>query len=335
MKRINFKKIALFTIFAVFAGYVAIKLRHIENRLHNVTRTAKHFDIDNLVCRFKHDPQWDVKVSDDTLTYVNTIMSQPYHWLAKGYQAFAFVSQDGEYVIKFIQQQRFQKNGFKTHPFQYMFNKEFRERLAQQQVHRKEIFNSAKLMFEEMREETGMIYVHLNRTSNMLRKVRLFDALGQTHRFITDNSSFVIQRKARYIQPTIRELMEKGQVDQAKARIDQIFDLVLTLAKKNFVDSDYALIRNNNIGFLKDRAIYIDTGHITKKQVPDLHKQMEFEFKSRLYPLRDWLKITFPQLADYYDSRRVEILASLAQNKTTEHVAQTQEKVRAASPAVQ
>lgn len=59
--------------------------------------------------------------------------------------------------------------------------------------------------------------------------------MGQTHKIRPDRSSFIIQRKATYIFPTITEHMENNDLKGAKARIDQIFSLLTTLAKRELL----------------------------------------------------------------------------------------------------
>ena len=105
--------------------------------------------------------------------------------------------------------------------------------------------------------------------------------------------------------------MAEGKKQEAEARINQLFELVLSMARKGFLDGDTALMRNNNIGYVADRAVYIDTGHITRRQSVNLKERMQFEFDIRLAPLHDWLKMRFPELAEYYVKRQQEIMDSL------------------------
>lgn len=315
MNKSFLKYAALFAVFVAFSIGINIKLNRIENQLHEMTRSGKRFSPAHVLCQFNYRQDWDVEVSPELVTYVNVITQQPFHWLAKGFQAYAFESQDGEYVLKFFQQQRLQEKTFKTNPFSFLFSKSFREKADFVKNHREEIFSSSKLAFEEIPRESGILFVHLNKTENLLRGIRISDPMGQGHKIKGDEASFLIQRKATYIRPTFKELMVKGDVEGAKRRLDQIFDLLLTLAKKSIVDGDIALIRNNNIGFTKDRAIYIDTGHLVKKTDVDVKKQMDYEFKKRLKPLYDWLNIEYPVLADYYELRRHEIITALKEPK--------------------
>jgi len=155
------------------------------------------------------------------------------------------------------------------------------------------------------------LFVHLNRTEDKIKGIKLIDFSGQSYRIRGDETSFIVQKKADYVLPTLKALMAKGDQEPAKARLDQIFDLLLILAQKGFLDGDTALMRNNNIGFSDNRAIYIDTGHITRHANVNLYERMKFEFDVRLAPLHDWLKVRYPVLAEYYVQRQNEILNSL------------------------
>ena len=109
--------------------------------------------------------------------------------------------------------------------------------------------------------------------------------------------------------------MESGKIDEAKGRLNQVFDLLLGMARKNFVDGDDCLIRNNNLGLTEDRAIYIDTGHIFRANNLDVLERMKYEFQIRLEPLENWLKVLYPELSSYYRERHDQIIAQLEQER--------------------
>jgi len=312
------------------AIFLIAKLNRIDMHVQEITRTSNHFNPSNIVVELPANPQYDIKMSPDLISFVNVVTQQPFRWLAKGFQAYAFESQDGEYVVKFFQQHRLRDRAFSEHPVEYFFSKNYRERMAFNKEHRSEIFDSSKISFEEIPEETGVLFIHLNKTEGLLHGIRLVDCLGQAYKIKPDNACFLIQRKAQYILPTITELMKKGDVEGAKARVNQVLDLLLTLARKGIMDGDYALIRNNNIGFIKDRAIYIDTGHIAKPKDPNAKKQMEYEFKRRLKPLCDWLRVKYPELAAHYETRRGEIMLALTQEQEALHASTAMNEKKAA-----
>ena len=227
----------------------------------------------------------------------------------------AFVSSDGDYVLKFIHQGKVQPVPFKHNPLGYLFSEKFRQDMEARQAHREEIFTSSKMAYEEFPEESGILYVHLNRTENQIKGIKLRDFLGQSHRIRGDETSFVLQKRAHYVLPTLKALMAEGKQREAEERINQLFMLILSMTKKGFLDGDVALMRNNNIGFAKDCAVYIDTGHIVKHENVNVKERMQFEFDVRLAPLHDWLKVRFPSLAEYYVKRQQEIMDSLSNEK--------------------
>lgn len=93
--------------------------------------------------------------------------------------------------------------------------------------------------------------------------------------------------------------MNEGDLEAAKKRIDQVFDLLLSCAKKGVMDLDRALVKKNNIGFLEDRAIYIDAGKLVRFEG---FSKTDFKIDlSRLRPLHKWLMQNYPVLANYFD----------------------------------
>lgn len=307
-------KLILTLLIAGASCYAVVKLNHIDNRLHEITNSNKRFCPSQIICHFPNDPEWEVQTPPELITYINVITQQPFHWLAKGCQAYAFASQDGEYVIKFFQQHRLRELSdlaYQERPFSYIFSKSYREKIAAKLTHKKEIFSSSKLAFEEIPEESGILFAHLNRTKDILRGIRISDTSGQVYKVKSDQVSFIVQKRATYILPTISGLMKDGDVDHAKVRLDQIFDLLVSLAKKKIVDGDHALVRNNNMGFVKDRAIYIDTGHIWKDPNLNVEERVKYEFRVRLRPLYDWLNINHKELGVYYKEKTEEIIKSL------------------------
>jgi len=312
MRRFFSKNTLLYTLAIAFAVFITIKVQRIDRSVREMTHASgKNFFPAHIECPLDQDPQWNLQVTPSQLAFVNIITQQPFRYLNKGVQAYAFLSQDGEYVVKFFQHHRLREKTFKDHPIEYIFNGSFREKMAAKKNLKNELFASTKLAFEMIPEESGIIYAHLNRTEDQLRGIRIVDANGTAHKIRPDGVSFILQRKAVYILPTITSLMKKGDVAAAKARLDQIFSLLLSLAQKGIVDGDYALIRNNNIGFAKDRCIYIDTGHIYHNPTLNVKEQMEYEFGTRLAPLYEWLAFTYPELAQYYEEQRHKILTSL------------------------
>ena len=101
--------------------------------------------------------------------------------------------------------------------------------------------------------------------------------------------------------------MQEGLVDKAKKRIDEIFLLLKTCAKKGIVDNDTQLIRKNNMGFLAHRAIYVDTGKIARKESIKTLERFTQDLE-RLIPLHEWLVEHYPELATYFEQAQEKTL---------------------------
>lgn len=311
-KIFNFRTIFGFICFSMLV-FLVFKTERLNDKISLIVKPAKRFSLNQIISKYPHNPEWEIQAPPEMIQFVNMLTQQPFYWLGKGFQATAFVSEDGDYVLKFFHQGRLQQVPFTHNPIGYLFSQDYKDKMDERQSHREEIFSSSKMAYEEFPEESGILYVHLNRTDNQIKGIKLHDFSGTSHRVRGDDTCFVLQRRAVYVLPTIKSLMEEGKVDEAKARIDQIFTLLLTMAQKGFLDGDLALMRNNNIGFVDDRAVYIDTGHITRRQNVNLRERMTFEFDTRVAPLHDWLKMRYPELAAYYKQRQAEIMNSLEQ----------------------
>lgn len=311
-KMVSLRNIFAFTCFAMLA-FITIKVERMNDKMSLIVKPAKRFSLSQIINQYPFNPDWEVKTPPETIDFVNMITQQTFKWIGKGFQVSAFVSEDGDYVLKFFHQGRLQDVAFLHNPINYLFSTEYKNELQQRKAHREEIFSSSKMAYEEFPEESGILYVHLNRTNDLIKGIKLIDLNGVQHRIRGDETSFVLQKRATYVLPTLKSLMKQGKVDEAKVRIDQIFDLILTMAKKGFLDGDHALMRNNNIGFVNDRAVYIDTGHVTRHQNVNLVERMTYEFDVRLAPLHAWLKVRHPELAAHYELRKNALMSTLGE----------------------
>ncbi len=259
------------------------------------------FYVERIASIFPDDPKWDIEPTRQQQAAANLVLKQPFTYLGHGFQCYAFVSQDDKYVLKFIRQQRLQP------PFlyQWMPNVLFFTSIKEQktlmgQKRANYLFRSLKVAFEDVPEETGLLLVHLNKTKGLYPVVTIYDKAGQKFEVALDDHEFVLQKKALPIKETISDLMQQHKVDEAKERIDQIFTLLATCAKKGIADMDTQLIRKNNLGFLSHSAIYIDTGKITRKEQMKTLERFTKDLE-RLKPLHEWLQERYPELALHFE----------------------------------
>ncbi len=297
---------------ALMLVFLVVKGQMIDKKLEQLARPSRLFNLKYIESNMDSRGDWEVRLSPDHDRFFYVVSQQALCWIGKGENSYIFGTADGKYVVKFIHLASMpsQLHGF----FAKLFVKNEKRRLRVNKF--EDLFMSSRVSFDELQSETGVIYVHLNRTKAKIHGLKLIDSYGQSQRVCGDDTCFVMQKKALPLIPLLTDLMDEGQIDEAKVRVDQVFDLLLSLARKGFVDGDDGLISNNNIGFTDDRAIYLDTWHFFRAKNLDVKERMRYETQLRLAPLERWLKATYPELGAYYIQKRDQVMASLTAERT-------------------
>lgn len=267
-----------------------------------------------------YDERWDISYTDEDLQQARKALSQPYHYLAHGFQVYAFCSEDGQYILKFFRHQRLRLPDFvMALPSFPLFDEWRKSRILSLSRRQDYLFRSCKTSWDLARHETVMMMVHINLTDSLYPTVKLHDLLGNVYSIELDKYQFLLQRKGTLIKPTISAHMKNGEIHEAQRCLDRIFDLFVDCAKKGIADTDGALIRKDNLGFFGDRAIYIDGGKLMKRKGAITKKGFLRDIK-RLNPLAKWLKEEHPKLLKYFEKSRqraVHAIEELCAAQTT------------------
>lgn len=259
------------------------------------------FTIGNITSDLAYDPRWDIRaLSPQEQEQVDAILAQKFSYLGKGCQSYVFLSADGRYVLKFFKYQRFRPqmwlDYFSFIPFvdRYRLGKIEKKRNKMEGV-----FKSWKIAFEELQPETGLQFVHLNKSNHINKQLIITDKMGFQHSLELDNMEFLIQRKADMLCAYIKKLMSKGDVAEAQHLLSRIIALILSEYKRGYADNDHALMQNT--GVLDGLPIHIDVGQFVKNEAakePQVYKQ---ELFNKTYKFRKWLRKGYPELADYLE----------------------------------
>lgn len=251
-----------------------------------------------------NNPRWDLAVTPEDVQLTKKILaSQKFRYLGHGFQCYAFETEDGKYVLKFFRYQRLRQPRFIQKLPSVPFLDEWRKERLISLSHRREcLLRACKTSWELAKRETALLFVHLNETHDLIGSATICDLLGNEYKLNMDAYQFMLQKKALHIKPEFARLMAEGRIDDAKKRIDQIFELLLDCSRKSVQDMDGALIRKNNLGFLGDRAIYIDGGKLVYRETIRSKKYFEKDLK-RLNPLRKWFVENYPVLVEHFDAQ--------------------------------
>ena len=119
-------------------------------------------------------------------------------------------------------------------------------------------FGSCTIAFQHLKEETGLVYLHLNRTTHLHKKIFIYDKEGLAHPLSLDTLTFVLQKKAVRTYDRLEELITKGETEKAKRALSSLVSIISSRRQKQI--DDYDPVFGSNFGFVKEQAIEIDLG---------------------------------------------------------------------------
>jgi hypothetical protein len=247
------------------------------------------------------DEAWETRpLTDEERSVVSEAISQPYTYFGCGGQSFVFFSADQKYALKFFKQRVFKVPLWVAHfPIPWVLDRYRAKKTWQRADKLQRDFSSYKIAFEELPDETGMVFVHLNQTDNLKTILKITDKLGIAHELDLDKMDFVIQKKGVLAHDKITGHMQRGEIEEAKASIKQLMSLIVNRSKKGFHDRDPNI--RTNCGFMGDRAVKIDVGRFVKDEKIKRPEVYLSELVRITGPLRVWLEQEHPALVSYFD----------------------------------
>lgn len=211
-------------------------------------RPSLTFSLSRISSDLSYHPEWEVQSPTHNIDH---IFSQEFHYLASGSQSYAFESADGKYVIKFFKMR---------HLTPHLSDHLRPGAIERRQRNLEQIFTAHKLCYDHMREETGLIFLHLNPTHHLHRTLTISDRLHRRHRVDLDRYAFLVQEKAELIFTRMEKLRSKGDIQGIFQAKEAICSLVKSRIAKGFADQDKAV--SHNYGFVGDRPVQVDIGRL-------------------------------------------------------------------------
>jgi hypothetical protein len=258
---------------------------------------------------------WDVpELSKEEQNAVLSVLDQPFTFLGAGSECFAFLGDDQTTVIKFFKFDTFRPIYF----FRGLFSEDrgssagtisslyprlshffpgidgiARRMLGMREYRIGRTFNSLKLSYDNLKEETGLIYLHLNPTDSLHKKGVLYDPSGIAHEIDLDTARFYLQKRAIPLEKHFLALKKNKEHERARQCVASLCAMIRDRCGKGFADRDPY---NKNFGFIDDRAIEMDTGSF----LPNPRMKEKHFFKQELIfvtlELRRWAENNYPEL---------------------------------------
>lgn len=261
------------------------------------------FTLLKIQSQLTFDPRWE---TTPPKTDLSALLKQKFKYLNSGGQCYAFISEDEKLVIKFFKHHLRRVPWLIDHlplPAKYAALREKQRQNRSQKLLRD--FNSYKLSYEELPDETGLIYVHLNKTHNLGLKLTIVDKLNIQHQLELDGLEFVVQKRAELAMVHFQRLIDEQKTDEAKEAIDSLISIIVSRCQKGIYDEDPKLHRN--LGFVGARAILIDVGRLRKdanRMSPDVYAG---DVAMITEDLKTWLQKRSPELAVYLEEKVKEL----------------------------
>lgn len=266
------------------------------------------FSISNISTAFDADPRWDVHPLVATeQAQLNSLLDQSFHYLGKGCQSYVFLSDDGNFVVKFFKYQRYRpKPWVDWFSFIPLVETYRQDKLQKKRKKLERVYASWKLAFDHLQPESGVVYAHLNNHQELNRTLTIFDKMGYAYDLELDPLQFLIQRKATMICDQIESLMSQSKIAEVKDLLDRLLAMMVAEHARGFVDEDHALMQNT--GVIDNQPIHIDVGLFSSREdVKNLAVSHQELFK-KTYKFRMWLQERYADLAVYLDQKLYAII---------------------------
>jgi hypothetical protein len=234
---------------------------------------------------------------------VDALLEQSFRYLGAGGTSFVFLGEDGKTVLKlFKHHQLFFKHSLWHVAFPGVADVwRIRKILYREKEHRHKrhfsFFPSCSLAFDELKEETGLIYLCQRPNRYFNRKITLYDTWGISHRFDLGKTAFALQKKATLLFPYLKERIGQGRTEEARQAIDAFIALIIHRCKKGIGDRDPNL--GINFGFIDKNAVEFDLGSYYSNPSLNTPFKAAREVFFTTFALQKWLEKESPELLNY------------------------------------
>lgn len=275
----------LYLLTIAFIAFAGIRLYY---------RLTDDFRISNISDSLPQNKEWDVPLTEETKQLLDKVSSERFHYIGKGAQVYAFASDDGQYVLKFFKFKHLRPSLFIQLLPPIGPLKAFKE----QNVARKErklqgVFEGHAIAYKYDKEQSGLLYIHLNLSDDIHKTVRLVDKIGREHLVDLDRTVFVLQRKGETFRTVIDGLLSQGKVQDAATMSKKILDMYKNEYARGVYDRDHGI--SHNTGFIVDEPFHLDVGKFSydsNMQDPAVHAS---DLQHVKFKMEEWVKLNYPQ----------------------------------------
>jgi hypothetical protein len=160
-------------------------------------------------------------------------------------------------------------------------------------------FRSYKIAYEELKQETGIVFLHLNKSDTLKHKLTILDNLSIAHQLDLDQMEFLVQKRADLFFPHFESTIQEKGLDGAKQIISDLVHFLTRRNQKGIFDKDPDI--ETNFAFLNDQIVQIDVGRFSldpQRRNPDIYHEEIIRITDHF---NLWLKQNYPSLSTHLE----------------------------------
>jgi hypothetical protein len=231
------------------------------------------------------------------------IIAQDFHYLGRGRQAFAFVSNDGQYVIKFP------RGDICKLPFWLRalpLEKRRQRQISRKAEREQSVLQSARLAMEELKDATALIAMNFSpETTNKKipnKSVHIIDKAGRSFHIPLRTTYFILQHKKKLFRDVIEEASARDGLVGVEKVLNDLFANILERTKKGILNRDGSFLRN--YGFDEKGAYQTDVGSFYKVDNEPMQAVYLRSMALSVKPIRRWMKKKHPEWIEILDQKQ-------------------------------
>jgi hypothetical protein len=220
-------------------------------------RLTHSFHFERLFVELPRNETWSVS-NQISLEDVRQMLSQDFDYLSRGSQSFVFLSQDRSVVLKLFlfDSDEPLMNRLLRALFEKPRNDAFFNRVQKKAI---QTMEASKLAYEYLRNETAIVYLHLNPGLDNLPIVNLRGPAWKHRSVPIDSFRFVLQKRANSLNHSLLEAYIYQDSQRFFLLIDRLNALLDHRLARSIVNTDPTLF--NNFGVICDQLVEIDFGN--------------------------------------------------------------------------
>lgn len=255
------------------------------------------FSYSNITSNLRYHQEWDIAIDERDWNETQKALDQSYTYLESGSQSYVFISEDKQYILKFFKHKRWRLNPLiEVLPLPQPLDEKRKQWKQKKNETVHSTFGSCLTSYREFKEETGVLFVHLNKAP-LDQIITLKDRIGFKHQIELCDVEFVLQRKAIPTDQYLLSLKKQGKTEEAQKALASLLAFTVKRAEKGYSDKDPHLIRN--FGFIDGKAVEIDIGGFHRDPKKDLEYFYTYEMKRIQKKLLPWLEKNYPELTPF------------------------------------